>query len=64
MQFSPTYISALVIVLVSIFNMFQISITKEELEPIISAAIVLISGIIVLVRRFKLGNVTIVGTRK
>lgn len=63
-MFSPTYISALVIVLVSIFNLFKINITQQDLEPIITSAIVIISGVIVLIRRFNHGGVNLVGQVK
>jgi hypothetical protein len=63
-MFSPTYISALVVVLVSIFSLFKVNITKEDIEPILTALITLIGGIIVLIRRFKQGDLTVIGTRK
>ena len=64
MDFSPTYISAIVVVLVSIFRFFKIDLKSEELTPIIESLVIAISGIVVLVRRYQKGDLTLLGARK
>jgi len=64
MDFSPTYISAIVVVLVSIFRFFKIDLKSEELAPIIESLVIAISGIVVLVRRYQKGDLTLLGARK
>jgi len=64
MDFSPTYISAIVVVLVSIFRFFKIDLKSEELTPIIESLVIAISGIVVLVRRYQKGDLTLLGIRK
>lgn len=61
---SPTYTSAIVIVIVSVLGLFKIKIGTEELTAIVAPLITGILGIIVLVRRFKKGDLTLSGFRK
>jgi hypothetical protein len=63
-MYSPTYISAAVIVLVALFNLLKINIKQEEIEPIITAIITAVAGIVVIWRRYKQGDITILGKRK
>lgn len=58
---SPTYLSAIIVVLVSLFQVLKINITKEDLEPLLTALFTLISGCIILWRRFKKGGINVLG---
>ena len=64
MQYSPTYISAAIVIIVAIFNLFKVNLKQEDIEPIITAIITAIAGIVVLVRRFRQGDLTILGKIK
>ena len=64
MQISPTYLSAIIVVLASMFQIFKINIGSEELTPIIEGLVAGIGGIIILVRRYQKGDIKISGVRK
>jgi len=61
---SPTYISAVVVIIVSILNLFGIKVGTEELTKIIEGGVVMVAGIIILVRRYRHGGITFLGTTK
>ena len=63
-MFSPTYVSAAIVVIVALFNLFKVNLKQEDIEPIATAIITAIAGIVVLVRRYKQGDLTIIGSRK
>ncbi len=64
MEFSPTYISAAVVVIVAILNIFKINVNQGDVEPIITAIVSAIAGIVVLVRRYQKGDLTPIGAIK
>ena len=61
---SPTYITSVVIVIVSILSLFKIKISAEELIPVAAALVTGIGGLIVLIRRYKQGDLSPLGVRK
>lgn len=61
---SKTYLSALVIIIVGLFQLLGIDIATEKVQTTIEVILALISGIIILVERYKRGDITIVGVRK
>ena len=61
---SQEYSSAIVILLVTILPMFGVKIGTVELTNIVQAAITVIAGIWIIVRRYKQGNITTLGVRK
>jgi hypothetical protein len=61
---SQTYISALVILITTIASLFNVKIVSEDITKIIEAVLILGSGLWILYRRYKQGDITIVGTRK
>jgi hypothetical protein len=64
MNFSPTYISALVIIIISILKIFKIDILEEELTPVITGITTGITGLIILIRRYKVGDLSPLGQKK
>ena len=64
MSFSQEYISAFVIIVVAILPKFGIQIGSEELTAWIQAGITVIGGIIIMVRRFKRGDISLGGIKK
>ena len=61
---SPTYLSGLVIVLVAALNFFGVKVANDEITKIVEGAVPAILGIVVIVRRFKHGGITVLGTKK
>ena len=61
---SQTYISALVILITTIASLFNVKIISEDITKIIEAVLILGGGLLILYRRYKQGDITIVGTRK
>ena len=57
---SPTYVSALAVILVSILGMFKIEIGNEVLTALITGVL----GVIVAVRRYQKGNISVAGVAK
>lgn len=64
MVFSPTYVSALVIVIVAVLNLFKVNVSQTDIESIITPLVTAIAGIIVLYRRYQKGDLTLVGKIK
>ena len=61
---SPTYISALVIILGVILPRVGVTVGSEDLTTLITAGLTLIAGIVILYRKYKEGNVNILGFKK
>ena len=57
---SPTYVSALAVILVSILGLFKIEIGNEVLTALITGVL----GVIVAVRRYQKGNISVAGVAK
>ena len=57
---SPTYVSALAIILVSLLGLFKVEIGNE----VITALLTGILGVVVAVRRYQKKNIQISGVRK
>jgi hypothetical protein len=64
MEFSPTYLTSLVIIIVGVLQVFKINVAQEEMQKYIEALAILIGGIIVLYRRLKYGGITVLGIKK
>jgi len=61
---STTYIAAIVSILATVLPRFGVSVSSEELTNILSALLVVGSGVWVIVQRYKRGDVTPIGVRK
>ena len=61
---SNEYISAVVIVLVTILPKFGIQIGSDELTSWIQAGVTVVSGVIIMIKRFQRGDIGILGNRK
>lgn len=61
---STTYISSVVIILVSILQAFKINIGSEELTPILEGFITGIGGLYIIWKKWKNGEITALGVRK
>ena len=62
---SPTYVSAFVALGMGILGIFKINlVSSEELTKVIEAVVILVTTGIIIVRRFKKGDITVVGSRK
>lgn len=60
---SKTYISAIVLLLAQILPMFGIQFTNDKLTDLVQAIVILITGSIILVRRYQKGDITLAGTK-
>ena len=60
MNFSPSYISGLAILIVSVLELLKIKVIPTDIEPIIVG----VASLILLVRRFRKGDLTIYGKIK
>ena len=61
---SPTYTSAIVAILATVLPKIGFEVGSEELTSLVSAIIVIVSGAIIMYRRFKYGGITLAGTVK
>ena len=64
-NFSPTYISGLIVVIMGVCSLFKINLfNQEELTRIIEALAIIIGGGTTIYRRFKKGGVNAFGMIK
>lgn len=61
MNFSPTYISSIVALAMFITGLFNIKLNESGLTEILTAIIGIISAIVVLIRRYQKGDISIIG---
>lgn len=61
---SQTYVSAIVAILATLLPKLGVQVGSEELTSIISAVVVVVSGIWIIVRRYKKGDIKLSGRRK
>lgn len=61
---SQEYVSAFVVILVAILPKMGVVVGSEELTAWIQAVITVVGGIIIMVRRFKRGDITLGGVKK
>lgn len=64
MQFDPKYISAIVILVVSIGRLFGVEVGGAELTEWLSSLVIVISGVVIAVKAFKEGKLNIFGGKK
>lgn len=64
MDFSKTYVSAIVAILATLLPRVGVEIGSEELTSLISAIVVVVSGLVIIYRRYMKGDITLVGTSK
>lgn len=57
---SPTYLSSLAVLIVSVLGILKIQVAQEDILPIITG----IAALIILVRRYKIGDLNIIGQKK
>ena len=57
---SPTYISGVVALIIALLEIFKIKVLPTEIEPVIIG----VAALIVIIRRFKHGDITIYGKKK
>ena len=62
--FSTTYLSAIVLIIVSVAAKFNLTIGSEELTSWITAGITIVCGIKIIIERVKRGDVTKLGFRR
>jgi hypothetical protein len=64
MQFSQEYITALVVILITILPRIGVQIGSVELTTLIQAVFTVAGGVWIMWRRFQRGDITTVGVRK
>lgn len=64
MNYSTEYISAIVVILAAILPRFGVQVGSEELTSWIMAVITLIGGAIIMYKRFKRGDINVLGAKK
>ena len=60
---STIYSTSVVIILATILPQFGIKVSTEELTNLIQAIVVVAGGLFIMYKRYKMGGVTVVGTR-
>jgi uncharacterized membrane protein len=60
---SKIYIASIVVILATILPALGIKISTEELTELIQAFVVVAGGVFIMYKRYKMGGVTIAGTR-
>lgn len=63
-NFSSQYLSAIVIILVSVLPKFGVQVGSDELTSWLQAALTVAGGIIIMIKRFKQGGISVLGVRK
>lgn len=63
MQFSQTYVATIVALLAFFLPKLGVTVGSDELTSIIQGLVVAVSGIWVLVRRYRAGGVNVIGKR-
>jgi len=64
MNISTEYVSAIVVILVSILPRLGFQVGSEELTAWIQAGITLVGGIVIMIRRYRKGDINILGAKK
>ena len=64
MDISQQYIAALIVVITSVLGLLKISYDITQLTQIIMAVVTLVSGVWIMYRRYKQGDITVVGTMR
>jgi hypothetical protein len=64
MNVSPTYISGIVTLIVFVAGLFKVSINQEGLTVLLTEVVGIIASIVILVRRYQKGDITILGKVK
>jgi len=63
-MFSPTYIAAIVALVIFVAKLFNINLQQQGLTELITEVAGIISAIVILARRFQKGDITILGKIK
>ena len=63
-KISHEYISAIVIVIISLLAIFKVKVSTEEVLPIVEGLATGILGIYIMIRRYKKGDLTLAGIKK
>jgi hypothetical protein len=61
---SPSYTSAVVAILATLLPRVGVEIGSEELTSLISAIVVVVSGLVIIYRRYMKGDITLLGGKK
>jgi len=61
---SPSYTSAIVAILATLLPRVGVEIGSEELTSLISAIVVVVSGLVIIYRRYTKGDITLLGGKK
>lgn len=64
MNYSTTYIAVIVNILATFLPRFGITVGSEELTSIAQAVVAVVTGVWVIVQRYRKGDVTAAGLRK
>ena len=63
-KFDAKYISAIVIIAVSVAKLFGVEIGGEELTKWLESLVIVVSGVIIAIKSLKEGNLNLFGARK
>lgn len=63
-RFDPKYVSAIVILTVSIGRIFGVEIGGAELTEWLSSLVIVVSGVIIAIKAFKEGKINVFGAVK
>ena len=61
---SPTYIAAAVALIIFVAKIFNINLQEQGLTELITEVVGIISAVVILIRRYRQGDITIFGGRK
>jgi len=61
---SPTYISAVVIIIAQALSLFGIEIGPEDVTVTVNTVVTIVAGLLVLWRRLTKGDITVSGARR
>lgn len=63
MNYSTTYTATVVLILTSIANIFSIEVVSDELTVIVSASLTILSGMWIIIERYRKGGLSAFGFR-
>jgi uncharacterized membrane protein len=64
MSIDTAYISAIVVIVVGILNLFKVKVDSAEMTTFVTAVATVVLGLYIAYKKFKEGKITIVGTAK
>lgn len=61
---SPTYISAVIMVLLQVFNWLGINVGSDALTTTATTLLTIAAGLVIIYRRWQKGDITVAGIKK